>query len=46
MKSQILHTVLCNIADEATGELLDRSLLGVKGLISSLSPRDADASSW
>ena len=32
MKSQILHTVLCNIAGEAAGELLDRSLLGVKGL--------------
>ena len=42
MKSQILHTVLCNIAGEAAGELLDRSLLGVKGLnaqgIQSLSP--------
>ena len=33
MKSQILHTVLCNIAGEAAGEFLDRSLLGVKGLI-------------
>ena len=32
MKSQVLHTVLCNIAGEAAGELLDRSLLGVKGL--------------
>ena len=32
MKSQILHTVLCNIAGEAAGEFLDRSLLGVKGL--------------
>ena len=33
MKSQILHTVLCNIAGEAAGELLDLSLLGVKGLM-------------
>ena len=32
MKSQILHTVWCNIAGEAAGELLDRSLSGVKGL--------------
>ena len=36
MKSQIIHTVLCNIAGEAAGELLDRSLLGVKGLTLSL----------
>ena len=32
MKSQILHIVLCNIAGEAAGEFLDRSLLEVKGL--------------
>ena len=32
MKGQILHTVLCNIAGEAAGEFLDRSLLAVKGL--------------
>ena len=40
MKSQILHTVLCNIAGEAAGEFLDWSLLGVKGLINLLEFRE------
>ena len=32
MKSQVLHTVWCNITGEAAGEILHWSLLGVKGL--------------
>ena len=32
MKSQVLHTVWCNISGEAAGEIGDWSLLGVKGL--------------
>ena len=32
MKSQVLHTVSCNIAGEAAGEIWNWSLLGVKGL--------------
>ena len=32
MKSQVLHTVWCNITVEATGEIWTWSLLGVKGL--------------
>ena len=32
MKSQVLHTVWCNITGEATGEIWTWSLLGVKGL--------------
>ena len=32
MKSQVLHTVWCNISGEAAGEIVDWSLLGVKGL--------------
>ena len=32
MKSQILHTVWCNISGEAEGEIRNWSLLGVKGL--------------
>ena len=32
MKSQVLHTVWCNIAGEAAGEIWNWSLLGVKGL--------------
>ena len=32
MKSQVLHTVWCNIAGEAAGEIWDWSLLGVGGL--------------
>ena len=30
MKSQVLHTVWCNISGEATGEIWNWSLLGVK----------------
>ena len=33
MKSQVLHTVWWNISGEATGEVWNWSLLGVKGLI-------------
>ena len=33
MKSQVLHTVWCNISGEAAGEIWHWSLLGVKGLI-------------
>ena len=33
MKSQVLHTVWCNITGEAAGEIWTWSLLGVKGLI-------------
>ena len=33
MKSQVLHTVWCNIAGEAAGETRNWSLLGMKGLI-------------
>ena len=33
MKSQVLHTVWCNISGEAAGEVWTWSLLGVKGLI-------------
>ena len=33
MKSQVLHTVWCNITGEATGEIWTWSLLGVKVLI-------------
>ena len=32
MKSQVLHTVWCNITGEAAGEIWTWSLLGVKGL--------------
>ena len=32
MKSQVLHTVWCNISSEAAGGNLNWSLLGVKGL--------------
>ena len=32
MKSQVLHTVWCNIHGEAAGEIWDWSLLGVEGL--------------
>ena len=32
MKSQVLHTVWCNITGEAAGEIWIWSLLGVKGL--------------
>ena len=32
MKSQVLHTVWCNISGEAAGEIWNWSLLGVKGL--------------
>ena len=32
MKSQVLHTVWCNVSGEAAGEILNWSLLGVKGL--------------
>ena len=32
MKSQVLHTVWCNISGEAAGEIWTWSLLGVKGL--------------
>ena len=32
MKSQVLHTVWCNIPGEAAGEIRNWSLLGVKGL--------------
>ena len=32
MKSQVLHTVWCNMTGEATGEIGTSSLLGVKGL--------------
>ena len=32
MKSQVLHTVWCNISGEAAGEIRNWSLLGVKGL--------------
>ena len=32
MKSQVLHTVWCNISCEAAGEIWNWSLLGVKGL--------------
>ena len=32
MKSQVLHTVWCNISGEAAGELWNWSPLGVKGL--------------
>ena len=32
MKSQVLHTVWCNISGEATGEIWNWSLLGMKGL--------------
>ena len=32
MKSQVLHTVQCNISAEAAGEIWHWSLLGVKGL--------------
>ena len=31
MKSQVLHTVWCNISGEAAGEILNWSLLGVTG---------------
>ena len=34
MKSQVLHTVWCNISGEAAGEFWHWSLLGVKGLTS------------
>ena len=33
MKSQVLHTVWCNMTGEATGEIWTWSLFGVKGLI-------------
>ena len=33
MKSQILHTVWCNISGDAAGEIWSWSLLGVKGLV-------------
>ena len=33
MKSQVLHTVWCNISGEATGEIWHWSLLGVKGVM-------------
>ena len=33
MKSQVLHTVWCNMTGEATGEIWTWSLLGVKGLM-------------
>ena len=32
MKSQVLHTVWCNMSREAAGEIWNWSLLGVKGL--------------
>ena len=32
MESQVLHTVWCNIAGEATGEIWNWSFLGVRGL--------------
>ena len=32
VKSQVLHTVLCNLSGEAAGEIWNWSLLGVKGL--------------
>ena len=32
MKSQVLHTVWCNISGQAAGEIWHWSLLGVKGL--------------
>ena len=32
MKSQVLHTVWCNISGEAAGDIWHRSFLGVKGL--------------
>ena len=32
MESQVLHTVWCNIAGEAAGEIWNWSFLGVKGL--------------
>ena len=32
MKSQVLHTVWCNICNEAAGEIWHWSLLGAKGL--------------
>ena len=32
MKGQVLHTVWCNIAGEAAGEIWNWLLLGVKGL--------------
>ena len=31
MKSQVLHTVWCDISGEAAGEICNWSLLGVKG---------------
>ena len=31
MNNRVLHTVWCNISGEAAGEILGRSLLGVKG---------------
>ena len=36
MKSQLLHTLWCNITGEATGESWTWSLLGVKGLKDSI----------
>ena len=33
MKSQVLHTVWCNISGEAAGEIWTWSLLGVEGLM-------------
>ena len=32
MKSQVLHTVWCNISGEVTGEIRNWSLLGVEGI--------------
>ena len=36
MKSQVLHTVWCNISGEAAGEIWNWPLVGVKGLMRSM----------
>ena len=50
MKSQVLHTVWCNISGEAAGEIWHWSLLGVKGLnvwlSGSLSPKTVPHSQY
>ena len=47
MKSQVLHTVWCNISAEAAGEIWNWSLLGVKRLnLSSRSWKCADFRIW
>ena len=48
MKSQVLHTVWCNISGEAAGEFWHWSLLGVKGLrVKTLSSnRSVQGLSW